>query len=129
MSRFLLDTHVFIWLINGEGGIGPNCLSAIIDPENEVYVSYFSLFEIIIKAQTGKASFSSAIIDRLQEVNVELLMPDTALLHHYRIFNERNKDPFDNVLLTTALYHDLTLLTNDHKMLAVQGVNMLEALR
>ncbi len=127
MSRFLLDTHVFIWLVNGKGTIGPNCFAAIVDPENDVYISYFSLFEIIIKAQTGKASFSSRIIDQLREVHVELLMPDTELLHSYRIFNEHNKDPFDNALLATALHHDLTLLTSDHKMLKVQEVKILEA--
>ncbi|MBL8122394.1 type II toxin-antitoxin system VapC family toxin [Candidatus Saccharibacteria bacterium] len=126
--KLLIDTHVFIWLINGHKGVGSKAYDLVTDPDNDVCISYLSLFEVVIKAQTGRATFSSEIIDRLAEVDVTALPLDHGLLHSYHIIDARNKDPFDNAIIATAIQHDLTLVTSDSKILACQmGIGMVDA--
>ena len=48
--NILLDTHIFLWYINDEDHIPTQMLVSIRDPDNAVYLSVVSLWEIIIKS-------------------------------------------------------------------------------
>lgn len=37
--RILLDTHIFLWFISGDSQLPEDVRDAIIEPENEVYLS------------------------------------------------------------------------------------------
>ena len=52
--RLLLDTHVFLWFISGTGPIPAGVLSALRDPNNDVFLSVASVWEVVIKHQLGK---------------------------------------------------------------------------
>ena len=128
MKRLLLDTHVFIWLVNGDKRVSKHTAKLVSDPANEVYLSYFSLFEMVIKSATGKMTFDPQIIQKLETVGIKLLYPDVELLGEYTVYNPENRDPFDNALLTVAKTHGLVLVTNDHKIImSNSGVNILDA--
>ena len=127
--KLLLDTQVFVWLTEGDDRLGSSILEKLTDLSNTVYISYFSFFEMAIKASIGKMQYDNSIINDLPTMGVELIMPDRLLLSRYRIYNPSNKDPFDNVLISVALNEKCTLVTSDQKILAVaeSALSLLDA--
>ncbi|MET0097084.1 type II toxin-antitoxin system VapC family toxin, partial [Limnospira platensis] len=47
--RLLLDTHIFIWLIDGNPKLSQTARQAIEDESNTLHLSIVSLWEITIK--------------------------------------------------------------------------------
>ena len=102
---------------------------ALSDGNNRVYVSYFSFFEMTIKASIGKLSLNHSVISDLPQMGIEMVMPDVRALQGYTIFNPGNKDPFDNMLISVARIEKCTLVTSDAKILTVSvpGLKLLDA--
>ena len=127
--KLLIDTQVFIWLINEDGRLGADTLSVLQDTSNEVLISYFSFFEMTIKASIGKLEFDSSVMDDLPKMGIELIAPSNTALQRYAILNPDNKDPFDNILATVAITEKCSFVTSDPKVLAVstRGLSLLDA--
>jgi PIN domain nuclease of toxin-antitoxin system len=54
MARVLLDTHAFLWWLDGDKSLSPKARSMIQTDETEVLVSAASVWEITTKARIGK---------------------------------------------------------------------------
>lgn len=54
--RLPLDTHAFLWFINDSEELSHVARTAIEDGENELFLSYASLWEMAIKISLGKLS-------------------------------------------------------------------------
>ena len=54
VQRFLLDTHTLIWALDGGERLGAAVNDAITDPDNAVFVSVVSAWEMAIKRAIGK---------------------------------------------------------------------------
>lgn len=127
--RALIDTQVFIWLINAEKSIGTQTHELLDDGSNEIYLSYFSLFEMKIKATIGKLTYDDLIVDDLPKMGVELIMPTTKALADYNISNNDNKDPFNDILIATARSERCLFITSDPKILelSIRGLRHQDA--
>lgn len=119
--RILIDTQVFIWLINADQRIGSKAFELLSDSSNEVSLSYFSLFEMKIKAAIGKLTYDDSVVDDLPVMGIGLIMPTITALRKYRIQNDTNKDPFDNMLIATAMSEKCTFITSDLKILGLSA--------
>jgi PIN domain nuclease of toxin-antitoxin system len=117
--RLLIDTQVFIWLINADERIGDKTYELLNDSSNEVNLSYFSLFEMKIKATVGKLTYEDSVVDDLPKMGIDLMMPTTEALAKYNIPNDANKDPFDNILIATARSEKCIFITSDPKILGL----------
>ncbi len=115
--NFLIDTNVLIWLAGNNHRIGPKTLSLLKEKSNRVCLSYFSLFEMKIKSASGKLHYDESIVEDLPKMGIELVMPNTDVLLGYKLFDQSNKDPFGNILVSVALQNDLTMVTSDRKIL------------
>jgi PIN domain nuclease of toxin-antitoxin system len=62
--RLLLDTHAFIWACVAPDKFSRAAQQAIADPENDVFVSAASAWEIAIKRALGRLEFP---IERFEE--------------------------------------------------------------
>ena len=118
--KVLLDTHVFLWYISGDKRLPAPILSAVRDPDNEVYLSVVSVWEAIIKYQLGKLPLPSS---------PETYLPLQRKRHHIYSLNvdevtvtelvkllPHHRDPFDRLLVCQAVAHDLVLATVDSIM-------------
>lgn len=125
----LIDTQVLLWLINDDKRLGVKAKSILLNAENRLFVSYFSLFEITLKASIGKLSINPDYVDNLQKNGIEILFPKTNELKQYKVYSEKNKDPFDNMLITSAKENGLEFMTSDQRILELSepGVSMLPA--
>ncbi len=119
-SIILLDTHVVIWLYENRANLGSHAVQLLENKDQPLAISYISLMEMAIKNATGKLHYEDKVFDDFVEQDIQLLMPDRALLSNYRIFNPDNKDRFDNLLIATALDNRYALMTTDHKILAAK---------
>lgn len=127
--RILVDTQVFIWLINGDERLGVKSTKLLSLNSNRLLVSYFSFLEMSIKASIGKLEFDASIMDDLPQMGISIVMPDLEVLRKYKVFHPSNKDPFDNLILATAMSQKLVLITSDRKILesGISGLKILDA--
>ena len=116
--KILIDTQLFVWLIDNDPRLGQQAKEAIGNASNQVYLSYFSLFEMTIKASIGKVTIDFSMVEDLPKIGINVLSPDIDSLKNYEIINVDNRDPFDNILLSQAILNKLTFATADAKILS-----------
>lgn len=115
--RILLDTHIFLWFISGDARLSTDLQNTIRDPENDVYLSSVSIWEIIVKHQVGKLSLPEPPAcylpkqrDRHQITSLGLDEGSVVQLAQLPLLH---RDPFDRMLICQALHHNLTIATVD----------------
>ena len=118
--KILLDTHALLWFIEGDSQLSQNAKKLIEDPKNEVYVSHVSFFEISIKLKIGKLQLLKSlrgIYDDALKAGIELIGLEFEHLENYQSVPliADHRDPFDRILIATALHEDLSIITIDEK--------------
>lgn len=114
--KLLLDTHLLLWAAGDPGRLSDTASALISAPENELFFSAASLWEIAIKRGLGRSDFkvdarvlrrglldngySELPIGSEHAVAIDSLPP----IH---------KDPFDRILVAQATVEGITLLTID----------------
>ncbi len=63
MSRFLLDTHVFLWAIAEPKRLSTKARNAIVKLENELFVSAITAYEMSYQHRQGKLPAGDAIVN------------------------------------------------------------------
>jgi PIN domain nuclease of toxin-antitoxin system len=117
MKNFLLDTHTFIWL-TGDNPSLPDDLRSMIDNADLVYLSIASLWEIAIKLNLGKLSLQrdyetiGAAIEASDILVLPILFEDTVQVRHLPL---HHRDPFDRILISQSISHDLPIISADKK--------------
>ena len=115
--RLLLDTHAFLWWIEGTPPVGRRARAAVSHPDNEVLVSIASCWELAIKLSLGKLRLTQRL-DRFIPEQLRLngfSLLDVRLPHVMRVADLpfRHRDPFDRLLVAQALEDDLTIVSMD----------------
>jgi PIN domain nuclease of toxin-antitoxin system len=116
VSNFLVDTHVLLWALSSPDELSPGTRQALVNPENEVFVSAATAWEISIKAAIGKLH---APLDLSQQVRRLRFRPLPITFEHAMAVRDLpmiHRDPFDRMLITQANAHGLTLVTADKKI-------------
>ena len=110
--RILLDTHYLLWWLLDSPQLGEG-RALIAAPQNLVFLSVASLWELRIKQALGKITlpedFSEALArESFEALSVTWKHTDALIglpLHH--------RDPFDRMLLAQAAVENLMILTRD----------------
>lgn len=120
--RLLLDTHMFVWMVGEPERLPAAAAAAVVDPDNDVYLSAVSVWEIAIKRALGRLPFPLERLDAvLAEMGVDILDLGAA---HAVVAGElprHHDDPFDRALVAQAKVEGLTLVSVD-QMVARYGV-------
>ena len=115
--RLLLDTHVFLWWNEASPRLSRRARHLLSNPENKLYFSVVSAWEMALKVQSGKLGLPTAVsvyvparlnhygMDALT-VTLEHVLASSALPAHHR-------DPFDRMLIAQAQVEELTIVTHD----------------
>lgn len=118
--RILLDTHCWLWLQVSPDRLAPVVHDLLVEPENELYLSVASAWEIAVKWSLGKlplpAPPAEYVPSRLERQGVAALPVE--LRHALRVaaLPRHHRDPFDRLLIAQAQLDDLYLLTADHAL-------------
>lgn len=115
--RLLLDTHLLLWTLGEPRRIPRNALAMI--ERSDVFVSAASVWEISIKAATGKLKANPADVLRAVEPAGFAWLAIQAE-HAARVYDlgPHHLDPFDRLLVAQAQLEHMTLLTNDDTLAA-----------
>ncbi len=62
---FLLDTHTFIWFINGDRSLPETAINDIKNVKYKCFISIASIWEIAIKANLNKLELNLILIKSL----------------------------------------------------------------
>ncbi len=126
--KYLPDTHIFIWWTLNHPKLSDDAKEAISDPDNLIYVSSATIWEIVIKSSLGKIILpdSPEIFIPQQIRNNDFRMLDITADHTLGILPlpMLHKDPFDRILIAQANSEDLTIITND-SLIKQYDVNVL----
>ncbi|MBL8165180.1 MAG: type II toxin-antitoxin system VapC family toxin [Anaerolineae bacterium] len=115
--KVLLDTHTFIWADSDPSKLTARVSALIRDPNNTVFLSIASLWEIQIKFQAGKLSLRiplPELVKHQQQTNQIVMLPVT-VDHVYGLeaLPTHHRDPFDRILIAQAQVENLTMLSHD----------------
>lgn len=114
--KLLLDTHLLLWVAAGSDKLSSVARDLVSDPENDLFFSAASLWEIAIKKGLGRDDFKvnarvlrRALLDNgYDEIAIgsehTVAVEDLPAIH---------KDPFDRILVSQATVEGITLLTAD----------------
>ena len=121
--NLLLDTHILLWWLDANPLLSEEAVRLIREPENTIFVSAVSLWEIRLKQSLSKLRLPANFLERLAAESFESL-PLTAV-HTARIGNLEwvHRDPFDRMLIAQAQAENLLLLTAD-EVLAGYGASV-----
>jgi PIN domain nuclease of toxin-antitoxin system len=117
--KLLLDTCALIWLVTGEQPLPLRVRTAL--QSAEVYVSSVVAWEIAIKFAKGMLRLTEppnrlVPAARARYAFAPLPIDEESALHIVKL-PPLHKDPFDRMLVSQAIVHGLTIVTNDPKIL------------
>lgn len=124
---YLLDTQAAIWFIESSSALSSTAKRCIQDNDNTIVLSRISLFEIAIKIKIGKLKIRRGIKGFIDDLNSERIhiypVTDTHILSYQLIpLFEQHRDPFDRLILATALAENWPVISADEKFRLYDGV-------
>ncbi|MXX48269.1 MAG: type II toxin-antitoxin system VapC family toxin [Chloroflexi bacterium] len=122
--RLLLDTHLLLWAATDSPRLSPFARELIEDPDNTLWFSAASLWEVAIKTGLGRSDFT---IDprMLHQVLMQNDYNELAITGAHAaavdLLPALHSDPFDRILVAQAQIESLTLLSGDEVVAQYQG--------
>lgn len=116
--RYLLDTHALLWFFHNDAKL-PESTKDIICSNVEVFVSIATLWEIAIKKSLSKLDIPESVSELEQgciQNDIGILPIKTIYLEQIGILPFIHRDPFDRLIMATAVEEGLTLITCDEKI-------------
>jgi len=115
--NYLLDTHVIIWHFMDENQLPAKIRNIMDNPDNNIFISSASLWEIVIKTAIGKLDISfGKLLNQLDNIDFVLMQIEPEYLKRLQNLLLIHKDPFDRLLIATAQAENLTIITTDENI-------------
>lgn len=120
MRRILLDTHIFLWMQFESGKLSRN-LTALLKREDVNWcLSQVSALEIQIKHSLGKLSLpegpSEWLPGLIEKSGLEFRTLSNEAIFMLGKLPDLHRDPFDRLLISTALTEGLEIATIDSQV-------------
>ncbi len=115
--KLLIDTQILLWSLMEPKKLSSLGRELICTPENTVFLSAVSMWEIRIKESIGKLTLPLEFAARVGELGFEDLPLKTQHTETLLDLPSIHKDPFDRMLVAQARTEGLKLLTADSRLL------------
>ncbi len=119
MNRYLLDTHIILWLASDINKLSKNSIHILENLDNTIYFSPVNLWEMVIKNRQSRQDFCVNV----EKLHRQLLANDFKELaitsKHIKFIDQlplHHKDPFDRLLIAQAVTEKLCLISQDSIM-------------
>lgn len=116
MKKLLLDTHTFLWYFQDDRRLSLETIELLENPENNLYLSIVSLWEIAIKINIGKLHLECTfqeLLTLLDRFNIKVLPITVLNIESYLSLPLHHRDPFDRILVAQVMNHSLILISCD----------------
>lgn len=129
--KYLLDTHVWLWLLTCPEKLSPATQSVLQDKRGGPFgLAAISPWEVAKKASLGKLKFEIPLRDwlmsstKLEDINILPMSPEISF-ESCHLPGNFHRDPADQIIVATARLHRLILITRDQKLLEYEHVDTL----
>lgn len=115
---YLMDTCALLWFLDDDGRLSTKAKD-IIGKSEDLYFSMVSLWEIAIKKSIGKLDIEESVtdIERIcDEYGITILPIKTKYLERMQKLPAIHSDPFDRLIIATALEEKMKLITHDSRI-------------
>lgn len=126
--RYLLDTNIWVWMVESHKNIPRKIKTVLLEPDNyPFHISAISVWEVAKKVSLGKLALSIPIRDWLVQatrkpfIDIVPLTVDIAL-ESTILPGKFHKDPADQIIVASARQCNMTLLTTDKLIMSYQHV-------
>jgi PIN domain nuclease of toxin-antitoxin system len=135
MGRYLLDSNAFLRFKIRPQALRPQARETIVDPGNQLFVSLASLWELAIKAASGRLEEYEILFARgvpglsasLRESNFDLLPIELGEALAAASLPRHHGDPFDRLMIAQAIERNLTLISSDRTFRRYPGLRLVAA--
>ncbi|MBV5299043.1 MAG: type II toxin-antitoxin system VapC family toxin [Rhodoferax sp.] len=117
--NLLLDTHIALWAITDDPKLSQLARGLIASPDNFVWISAASVWEIAIKRALGRGDMpvsSQQALGFFKQSGYRNLPIDAAHASAVENLPAHHQDPFDRMLVAQALSEPMRLITHDTKV-------------
>ena len=117
--RFLLDTHIFLWLLAEPERLSGQ-IGSLEDPANELFLSAASSWEIAIKSKMGRLDLPDDpriyVPDSMRAIGVDPLSVEHSHALAVDELPPHHRDPFDRLLVAQGRALRLRIVTADRQI-------------
>ena len=119
--NLLLDTHVAVWALNDDPSLSEEARNLILDPDNTIFYSAVSVWEIMLKHERHPENIPFTETDFSEACReagfIPLGVADKHVLSVRTLSrpagSREHNDPFDRLLLAQAKTENMSFLTHD----------------
>ena len=119
--NLLLDTHIAIWALNDDPALSEKARELILDPDNTIYYSSVSVWEVLLKHERHPDNIPFDEKDFSEGCREAGFVPLSLVEKHVLAVHtlsrpadsKEHNDPFDRLLLAQAKVENLSFLTHD----------------
>jgi PIN domain nuclease of toxin-antitoxin system len=116
--NYLIDTHCILWSISNPEKLSKNVQRILEDPNNKIFVTSLSLWEIALKVRIKKLSISGFKLEEipslLKQMSIDLLdLSGDDAINFSGFTLTGHKDPFDLFLVYLAVRNKFILVSKD----------------
>ena len=125
--KYLLDTHMILWLAENSPRLSDTAKAIILDEANEKYVSIASCWEVSIKLSLNKLDLDGGtreFFHIIRENGLKVLHVEEDYLVSLEALPFHHRDPFDRLIVATATSENFVLLTDDSQLLSYAGADL-----
>ena len=113
--KLLLDSHTFKWWRDEPNKLSPTAFSEISNPNNDVFLSVVTVWELQIKIAFDKfivkGGLEKAIKDEQKNNNFQILPVELSHALYLENLPLHHKDPFERLLISQAIVENMTLVS------------------
>lgn len=116
----LLDTHIFLWWLFNDPKLSLQIKDIIAEPDNPIFISSASVWEITTKHRIGRLPFASSVANDVPYyINKAGFKPLSINPEHAQLagsWDLEHRDPFDRMIAAQAKIEDVELISVDKDM-------------
>jgi len=118
--NLLLDTHIFLWWLFDDKQLPERVRGLIEDPDDRIFISSVSVWEITTKFRIGKLPKASQVAKNVPGwIDKAGFQPLAIQPEHAQLAGEwpmPHRDPFDRMLAAQAKIENIPLATVDKQL-------------
>ncbi|MGH7564871.1 MAG: type II toxin-antitoxin system VapC family toxin [Gemmatimonadota bacterium] len=119
--RVLLDTHIWVWSLDDPNRLSNRVVDILQDSQNEIWLSPISVWEVLLLVEKGRMGLDREpeqwVHDALSVSRLKEATLNDRVAIRSRSVELPHQDPADRFLAATAEVFELTLVTDDERLM------------